>query len=126
MKDDVAPGRTVSRDTVGKRVGLDGKDAEELRLLEALRAALSLVESYEGMTKELLSIANTLLDDTVGSKQSHRKRQARVRAKEIARLAAELKQQGVRDFANQAREELAAEWGFQSGQSLKKWFLRHR
>jgi hypothetical protein len=120
MKDDVKP------------TGLEGKGAEELwgieelRLLEALRAALSLVESYEGMTKELLSIANTLLDDTVGSKQSHRKRQARVRAKEIARLADELKQQGVRDFANQARELLAAEWGFQSGQSLKKWFLRHR
>jgi hypothetical protein len=134
-----------------KPTGLDGKDAEAQQKLakltadmDGLFAKISSIRADEGLSAEikelredlcwshLLSLAmesNVVLGKVMLAAATGRKpetMQAMLRFEEFKALAEQLKRQGVRDPASQARERLAREWGFQSGQSLKKWFLRHR
>jgi hypothetical protein len=67
-----------------------------------------------------------VIPDSTESKQSYRKRQAAVRAREVEALAEKFKRQGARDPITQARDKLAPKWGFASGGSLNRWLRRNR
>jgi hypothetical protein len=94
------------------------------RMKQLCKQLLSQLETDEGMIKELLEMLKEATDPAV-SKRSHRKRLAHQRAKEVDKLADVLRRRGVRNPKTQALNDLATEYGIQSGPALYTWLLRN-
>ena len=120
-----------------RRTSLNGKaretsSANELKLraeIKSLRAEVRGLRWDVKTLSDIMKIQQAELaekEDPAESKRAHRGQLASLRAREVDRLAFELKQQGVANPISKARDMLAEKWGFQSGHSLHKWQRRNR
>jgi hypothetical protein len=82
-------------------------------------------EMTEGLKKRMLKSTGLPPKNAIVRKPN-RKRLAVDMAQEIDVLADQLRRQGVADPITQARDKLAQQWRFASGQSLHKWLRRNR